>query len=55
MENDLSKYAILILAANEFIKLNKEGTSVSKASTPEPVGIKPLWNKKSPTYHLPFY
>lgn len=29
--------------------------SLSKASTPEPVGPKPLWHKKGPQWHLPYY
>ncbi len=35
------------------VLLNKEGTSVEKASTPEPVGPKPLWKKKG--WKLPSY
>lgn len=41
----LSNLELILLAAD----------SMAKAGSPEPVGKVPLWHKKDPSFHLPFY
>jgi hypothetical protein len=58
--HDQQKDGSSIKASNEesemILRLNREGTSVEKASTVQPVGPKPLWKKTKPKpWHLPAY
>lgn len=58
--HDSQKHGSSIKASQDdpeyILCLNKEGTSLQKASTVEPVGPKPLWKKTKPSpWHLPAY
>jgi hypothetical protein len=57
--HDQQKDGSSIKASNQeelILRLNREGTSLQKASTVEPVGPKPLWKKTKPKpWHLPAY
>lgn len=58
--HDSQKHGSSIKASNDamelILRLNREGTSVEKASTVQPVGPKPLWHKTKPKpWHLPAY
>jgi hypothetical protein len=58
--HDTQKHGSSIKASEssfeDFIKLNREGTSLEKASSVQPVGPKPLWHKTKPKpWHLPAY
>lgn len=58
--HDSQKHGSSIKASQDdleyILRLNREGTSLQKASTVEPVGPKPLWKKTKPKpWHLPAY
>jgi len=43
------------MTAKDLQKVCLAADSMAKASTPEPFSKNPLWHKKDPSFHLPFY
>lgn len=43
------------MSASDLEKVCLAADSMAKASTAEPLGKNPLWHKKDPSFHLPFY